>query len=208
MTDYENVWTAYTCDDFDFANFSPNSLVADVGCGDGLQLKEVVQRGCMGFGIEPYWPSLSSCRTQGLRVLQGYAEQLPLQAACLDGLICKGVICLTDEPSALQELSRVLKAGGRAHFAYLGAGYYLRYLLVSRSWKHRFYGLRTLVNTWMYSAFGCRLPVFLGDTLYQSRRRLAKYYRKSGFRLVREAPANTFMGFPVFIYQTLEKTVQ
>ncbi len=208
MKDHENIWDAYTRDDFDFAEFAASDFVADVGCGAGEQLQGVVRRGCRGFGIEPYWPSLVTCRANGLKVIQGFAEHLPLRTAILDGLICKGVVCLTDEPATLSELSRVLKPGRSAHFCYLGAGYYLRYFLVSGSLKHRFYGLRTLVNTWLYSTLGWRLPGFLGDTLYQSRRRLARYYRRSGFRLVRETPANTFMGFPVFIYQTLEKAVQ
>jgi ubiquinone/menaquinone biosynthesis C-methylase UbiE len=140
-------------------------------------------------------------------VLQACAEQLPVKTESLDGLICKGVIPYTDESLALRELSRVLKAEGVAHCCYFGAGYYLRYLLCSPSWKLRFYGLRTLINTWLCSLTGLTLPGFIGDTVYQSHRRLAQHYREGDLRLLKENHAKTFLGFPVFIYHTVQKAI-
>jgi predicted Zn-ribbon and HTH transcriptional regulator len=69
----------------------------------------------------------------------------------------------------------------------------------------RFYGLRTILNTWVYCLTGRRLPGWMGDTLYQSQRRLAKYYSKVGLRVLAEPAAKKFCGFPVFIYQHLQK---
>ena len=112
----------------------------------------------------------------------------------------------TDEARVLGEIARLLKPAGTARVCCHGAGYYLRYLLCHTSdWKFRIYGLRSLVNTWVYALLGRRLPGFVGDTLYQSRRRLGNYYRACHLRLVEEHPSPTFMGFPVFIYHVVEK---
>ena len=61
--------------------------------------------------------------------MQAKAEEIPLKNASLDGIICKGVIPYTDPMRAFPEIRRVLKADASAHCMYLGAGYYLRYLL-------------------------------------------------------------------------------
>jgi len=198
-------WKAYLIEDYMFVDFPPGALVLDVGCGYGRQLQELQSHGCRSFGVEIGWEILRKCRSLGLTVLQGSGEQLPVKCASVDGVICKVAIPYTHEASVLGEISRVLKAGSVGHVCYHGAGYYLRYLLCAPSWKFRFYGLRTLVNTWLYVSTGWRLPGFLGDTIYQSRRRLAKYYRRYELRLVQEPPARSLWGFPVFIYNTVQK---
>jgi SAM-dependent methyltransferase len=198
-------WMGYVLKDFSFFEFTPGTLVLDVGCGPGLQLQELERRGCLPMGIDVDMASLTYCRSQKLRALQGYAEQLPVKTASLDGLVCKGVIPFTNEPCAFREMGRVLKPGAIGYCCYLGAGYYLRYLLIGPAWKFRFYGLRTLVNTWLYAVSGRRLPGFLGDTIYQSRRRLATYYRDNRIHLQEESPARTFLGLPVFLYHTIKK---
>lgn len=198
-------WQGYVLKDYGFTEFAPKKLVLDIGCGDGTQLQDLSRRECRALGIEPDWASLVDCRKQGLTVLQALAEHLPVKSASLDGVVGKGVIPYTEEPRAFGEIGRVLRAGGIGHFCYLGAGYYLRYLLAGRSWKFRFYGLRSLVNTWLCAVTGKRLPGFLGDTVYQSRRRIATHYRNNRFRLLQNSPSPTFLGFPVFIYHSVEK---
>ncbi len=77
--------------------------------------------------------------------------------------------------------------------------------MTAPAWKLRFYGLRTIANTWLYAALGWRLPGFLGDTVYQTRRRLCRAYRRLGLRVIDDTPAPDFLGLPVFIYQKLER---
>jgi hypothetical protein len=89
--------------------------------------------------------------------------------------------------------------------SYHGAGYFLRYLLTDSNWKMRVYGARSIVNTFVYAATGCRLPGFWGDTLYQSERRLRRYYRSCGLELLERPSAAAFMGAPVFIYHVLRR---
>jgi len=62
-----------------------------------------------------------------------------------------------------------------------------------------------LFNTWLYNATGVRLPNFLGDTLYQSRRRLRSYYARRALTVIDEVAGPRFLGLPVFIYQTVRK---
>jgi hypothetical protein len=131
---------------------------------------------------------------------------MPFRTQSLDGIVCKVVVPYTDEALVLNEVGRLLRTTGTARVCYHGAGYFLRYLLcVTCHWKFRLYALRSLVNTWIYGLFGRRLPGFVGDTLYQSRRRLGNCYRRSHLRLVEEHPSRTFLGFPVFIYRIVEK---
>lgn len=198
-------WFGYVLKSYSFVEYAPEMRVLDVGCGTGAELQELRRRGCLGFGIDPQWEAVVNCRRQGLRVLQACAEQMPFKNASLDGLICKGVIPFTEEPLALREIGRVLKAGAVSRLMYVCAGYYLRFLLFGPTWQFRFYGLRTLLNTWLYAVTGRRLPAFLGDTIYQSRPRVAPYYHKNKLRLWRESLSRTFLGFPVFIYHDIQK---
>ena len=201
-------WQEYVLKDYDFSAFRPGGRVLDLGCGEGEQLLDLRSHGVLAIGIDPYRPSLEACRTQRLPVVQARAEEIPVTDASLDGLLCKGVIPYTDAPRTFGEIRRVLKEAAPAHCVYLGAGYYLRYFLYPHHWKYNLYGLRTLVNTWLYAATGWRLPGFLGDTVYQSRRRVAEHYRRSNLQLVRDMPARTFIGFPVFIYHAIRKVAR
>ena len=138
-------------------------------------------------------------------MLQATAEEIPLESAAVDGVVCNVVLPYTDERRTIREIGRILKDAGVGVCCYHGIGYYLRYMLAGTSWKFRFYGLRALVNTWLYAVTGMRLPGFLGDTLYQSRRRLTRYYRESHLRLRQTHRSRTFLGCPVFIYHTIQK---
>ena len=198
-------WQEYVVQEFTFIDFPPGGSILDIGCGEGVQLQKLQRQGCRGFGIDFDIGSVAQCGSLGLPVVRAVAEQIPFKSRVFDGAICKVVIPYTDEIWAIREIGRVLKDEAVCYCCYHGAGYYLWYLLVPFSWKFRFYGLRTLVNTWIYATAGVRLPGFLGDTLYQSRRRLAEQYCGSGLRLLREPPAKTFLGFPVFIYHAVQK---
>lgn len=197
-------WQDYVVPGFSFVDFDPGATVVDLGCGIGEQLGESVSRGCHGFGIDLDGRCLESCRARGLRVIKARAEAIPVRTASLDGMICKVVIPYTYEADAFREISRVLRAGARIYFAYHGAGYYSRYVLMGHA-RHRVYGLRTLVNSWVRSVTGHHLPGFLGDTVYQTRRHLERFYRRHGLRLVEDRESPRFLGRPVFIYHTVEK---
>lgn len=189
-------------------NFDQKKLVLDVGCGNGNRMKHLIQQGNSVIGVDLDISALNYCRSQGLSVLRARAEQVPIKDFCLDGILCKVVLPYTREEQVISEFSRLMKPGGRCNLICHGAGYYLNYLLLSASWKERFYGLRSLVNTWVWMILGRCLPGFLGDTMYQSRRRLSKYFRVNALSILEDAPSKCFLGFPVFIYQLINKSPQ
>jgi SAM-dependent methyltransferase len=199
-------WSAYLVPGLELARFPPGSRVLDVGFGHGEQMRHLQTAGCRAFGLE-FDPSLATRgRATGLAVCRARAEQLPFATGSLDGLICKVVIPYTDEAVAIGEMARVLRPDGVARLLYHGSGYFLKYLATGEGWKRRLYGVRTIVNTLVYRATGRRLPGFWGDTILQSRRRLAVYYRRYGLELLDDRPARRFWGRPVFIYHEVRKT--
>ena len=186
-------------------HFAPNMLVLDVGCGYGYQMKQLLERGNSVIGLDSDLSALVGCRSKGLPVLRAEAERMPLPDSSLDGLLCQVVLPYTREEQVIGEFGRLLKPGGKCYLTCHGAGYSLRYMLFSPVFKHRFYGLRTLVNTWLWVLTGRRLPGFFGDTIYQSRARLAKYFRRHELSLLEDIPSKRFLGFPVFTFQIIEK---
>lgn len=185
-------------------DFDAGGLVLDVGCGAGDQMAEIVGQGCRAIGIDIDQDSLESCRNRGFHVARATAESIPLSDTSVDGVICKVVLPYTREDTAISEFGRVLRGGGRSHIIGHGAGYYLYYLLLSPSVKEKI-SLRSLVNTWFWLVTGRRLFGFFGDTIYQSRSRLQNYYAANSLRIFTDTPSRTFLGFPVFIYQTVKK---
>lgn len=177
-------------------DFPGSAVVLDVGCGIGAQLAEASGR--LKMGVEPDVASARQSHKRGFPVVRAYAEHLPFGDETFDGIICKVVLCLTLEDEVMKEIARVLKRNGKCYLAFNGSGYYLRYLLLG-SWKERLYGLRTLVNTWWWAMTHRRLPGFIGDTIYQSSRRLRGYFKSNGLQIVSERQ-KCFLGFPVFIY--------
>jgi ubiquinone/menaquinone biosynthesis C-methylase UbiE len=178
---------------FDFAT---SAVVLDVGCGTGEQLVEASGR--LKIGVEPDFAFAMQAHDRGISVIRAQAEHLPFAANTFNGIICKVVISLTLEDRAIREIGRVIKPAGKAYLACEGSGYYLRCLLLGSS-KSRFYGLRTLINTWCWTMTHRRLPGFAGDTIYQSRRRLRRYFKSNQLQIVSQRQ-KYFLGFPVFIY--------
>lgn len=127
---------------------------------------------------------------------------MPFVDDSFDGIICNGVLPFTIEDQAMREITRLLKPDGKCYLISLGSGYYLRYLLLSRSFKYKIYGLRALLNTWCWVLFQRQLPGFIGDTIYQSIPRLRRYFNENGLILVNER-STSFVGLPVFIYSEL-----
>jgi len=198
-------WADFILDDFSYVDFAPGSRVLDVGCGSGEQLETLRRAGLEAVGVEPSSETVDRLTARGLNAIRGVAEQLPVESESFDGIVCKVVLPYTDERKAIAEWARVLRPGGRVRASYHGAGYYLRYLTEGPGLAYRVYAARSLVNTWWYALTRQRLPRFIGDTLYQSTKRLAEYYQEFGFTLERATPSPRFRGKPVFIYHELRK---
>jgi SAM-dependent methyltransferase len=205
MSTSSGSWSGYIAEDFTFEDYVPGSRVLDVGFGDGRQMRHLREAACRPYGVEHNEGLAARGRAAGLTVCRAKAEELPFGDGAFDGVVCKVVIPYTDEARAIAEIARVLRADGVARVSFHGLGYSLRYLLEGPTWKRRVYAARVIVNTIVYALTGKRLPGFVGDTLYQGRRRLRRCYRQVGLDVVSEHPSPTFAGAPVFIYQTLRR---
>ena len=198
-------WSAFVRPDFEFTSSGSGAVVVDIGCGEGEQLAALQARGCSGIGVDVDPGATAACRAGGFQAVVARAEQLPLRAQIADGVICKVSLPYTDESAAITECARLLRAGGVMTACYHGIGYYVRMLLCESTAKLRFYGLRAMANTWYYQLTGKRFRGWVGDTIYQSRRRLNRYYATAGLALDEELAGPRFLGLPVFVYHRLRK---
>jgi SAM-dependent methyltransferase len=201
--DWTEAWVGHRLTDADSASFPRGARVLDCGCGSGEQLRELAARGCRPIGADRDWSAVKKAAQAGFAGVVAESERLPFRSACFDGVISRVVLPYTDEARALAEMARILRPAGELELTVHGAGYYVAYLLCSRRFKRRIYSLRTLLNTWLYCASAHRRLV--GDTLYQSLRRLRRYSRRSGLGLVRVSRSPEFLRWPVFVYLRLKR---
>lgn len=188
-----------------FESFPPGSVVADIGCGDGRDLQQLLDRGCRGIGTEVGDSCLRGARQAGRPVAKAGAEALPIASNSVDAVVFGGVLPFTEEDEAFAEIARILRPGGQLQAYYLGVGYAVRDLLFGVSLRNRYFGLRALLNTVLIHTIGRKLPGRFGDTVYTSHRRLAQLYARHGLALKTLIPSPTFLGLPVFIYHAVER---
>ena len=98
-------------------NFSDETLsrlrILDVGCGTGANL-EMLSRFGRAEGVDVSDEALEFCRSKGLRVHKGLAEDLPFADEEFDLVTGLDVVeHLDDDVAGLREMRRVLKPGGR-----------------------------------------------------------------------------------------------
>lgn len=102
----------------------PGDKVADIGSGAGLDsliaarmvspTGQVVGIDMTPAMIEKARSAAEETGTSNVEFRHGYAETLPIEDAWADVVISNGVLNLVpDKPTALQEMARILKPGGR-----------------------------------------------------------------------------------------------
>ncbi len=115
---------AGTGNPFSLGKLSSGERVVDVGCGAGIDsliaAKKVGPYGWV-IGVDMTPSMLEKARyaadeagLKNVEFREGYAESLPVDEGWADVVISNGVLNLMpDKDTALQEMSRVLKPGGR-----------------------------------------------------------------------------------------------
>lgn len=205
MSDGNTYWSDYLDPPPDFQRYPRGGTVVDIGCGGGEQLALIREAGCLPIGLEPDLETARVARTLGHPIVVARAEQLPFRTGGCQGILCKVVMPYTDERLAIQEMGRMLAESGIVLLSLHGLGYYLRYLLRPDDWRHAVYAARTLANTLVYRVTGRRLPGFMGDTIFQSDRRMRRFYRASGLTVRSEIHSRGFLGRRVFFGHELVK---
>ncbi|MEK4029036.1 class I SAM-dependent methyltransferase [Pseudobacillus sp. FSL P4-0506] len=108
-----------------FANYVPkNSLVADLGCGDGYGSQKLNQAGYEVVGIDLSNKMVEFAQkfeTERLTFKQGDLANLPFQNDELDAVMAINSLEWTENPyHVLKEIKRVLKPSGKFCAAILG----------------------------------------------------------------------------------------
>ncbi len=107
---------------FEALRIRPGDDVLDIGCGTGLLTSELARAvGDQGSvtGIDPSEEMLNAARErctekQYVRLVEGTADRIPVQDMSIDRAISLQVFeYLTDIPTALKEVARVLRPRGR-----------------------------------------------------------------------------------------------
>ena len=89
--------------------------VLDDGCGLGLYLQRLASEAEVACGLEYDADRARQAGARGLRVARAAAEHLPFADGSFDLILSHEVLeHVTDDRHALQEIARVLRAGGRA----------------------------------------------------------------------------------------------
>ena len=117
----------------DWLSLDSGSKLLELGCGPGKYVSMFSALGFNVVGVDPVnfdtWDELSKHADVDLRC-GVYAESLPFSDSYFDHAACLGTLLYIDKPDlALNELRRVLKAGGR--------------LVLRTVNKNNFYTLRT-----------------------------------------------------------------
>ncbi|WP_296706371.1 class I SAM-dependent methyltransferase [Rhodoblastus sp.] len=101
--------------------------VLDAGCGDGVLVCLMTARGAEATGVDPDPAMLAAARSRAAKAgvdaafLVGRVERLPFPDASFDVVFSVIVLCFTPEAaSAVHELARVLRPGGRLVLGELG----------------------------------------------------------------------------------------
>ncbi len=113
-----------TADFEDFWKASPTGRSADIGCGGGRYLIELLApRSAEVFGLEYNRSHVMLARTRiaeaGLssrvRIDEGSAEEIPLAGESVDFALCTQVLEHLPSPArGVEEIGRILRPGGRA----------------------------------------------------------------------------------------------
>jgi ubiquinone/menaquinone biosynthesis C-methylase UbiE len=97
--------------------------VIEVGPGNGINFEHVPEtvEELIAVEPEPYLRRAAERTAQGLplaiRVVDGTAENLPLDEGSIDAVFVAGVLCsVPDQDAALREFRRVLRPGGELRF--------------------------------------------------------------------------------------------
>lgn len=145
----------------DAAGTRPGERVLDIACGTGVlacAADERVGTGGAVTGLDPNDEMLAVARRKNARVewRSGRAESLPFPAATFDRVVSQfGFMFFEDRPTALREMMRVMRPGGRMALAVCDALDHSPGYAVLAELLHRLFGHRV--------ADAFRAPFALGD---------------------------------------------
>jgi SAM-dependent methyltransferase len=139
-----------------FAGDRIRGNVLENGCGVGMYVEKLAGLGARVIGLEYDMERAAEARIRSQEIINAAGESIPLPAGTFDLILSHEVIeHVQDDRSAVQEMIRVLKAGGRAVIFCPNRGY--PFETHGIYWNGKYYfGNKLFVNY---------LPRFLRDKL-------------------------------------------
>ena len=112
---YERGRPAYPQEAIDALSITPETRVADIGCGTGKFTRLLANTQARIVGVEPLPGMLSTFRTllPDVEAVSAAAEALPFADATFELLTCASAFHWFDHDRAIPELHRVLRGDGR-----------------------------------------------------------------------------------------------
>lgn len=129
------------------------SRVLDVGCGAGQELLPFLRQGVRAIGID-LAPTVGHHGLVPATFVRASATAIPCQDGSLDLAIYRLALPYAHNPTALAEVARVLRPGGRLFLKWHHVRFYGRQLAHGPSWKPRLVALRVLTATAWYHLTG------------------------------------------------------
>lgn len=101
-------------------NIRNNSSILDIGCGTGQTAAYLAKNygaNVTGIDIDPIMVEKARKRIKEMNlpvnIIQGSIEKIPLEDYTFDFIISESVLSFVNKPTALKEIFRLLKNGGR-----------------------------------------------------------------------------------------------
>lgn len=170
-------------------------VVLDVGCGDGRHLKlPELSMASLLLGVDVDRDAIERGRKQyamvpGIFLHVAPAEHLPISDNFVDTAYSKVALPYTDIRTALAELRRVLKTGGRLQLTMHDWRLQLKFM--AESWKHPKRWLDYLYIAYASTVFAWRGRVPArpwnrsSRETFQTRRAMRRELRRAGFEVTR-----------------------
>lgn len=107
-------WSAWEDYKVVHLNANPGAKLLEVGCGNGVVLRNLLSLGWNAKGCDLDGESIKVCRANGLDVDHGSLESLQFATDSFDAVVSTHVIEHVDDPvSFLNECFRIMKQGGQ-----------------------------------------------------------------------------------------------
>ena len=105
----------WTCVEEFLDNIPKNSIIGDIGCGNGKNM--LYKKDCLNYGCDFSESLVNICLQKGLNVICGDILNIPYKTESFDYTICIAVIhhlsTVEKRKKAIEELERVTKKGGK-----------------------------------------------------------------------------------------------
>lgn len=119
--------------------YKDGSIIVDLGCGVG-DLCQIIPSHLRKIGIDLSLPALRYAKRDSnthITLINASLYELPLLEESADVVICLEVLeHLEDDDRALDEISRILRPGGRLIMSLPGEFYFPQYLDLMGHWRH------------------------------------------------------------------------